>query len=371
MSGSTQVAAWDFLVRRDDLRTVEARPAEPAAGIGLGRGEVLLRIDRFAFTANNITYAVAKAADYWAFFPVAGDSCGRVWGRVPVWALGQVIASPDRAALVGARVFGYFPMSTHLVARPDRITKFGFVDGAAHRIGLPPVYNHYAFVGGGVGDADLEDREALLRPLFVASFLIDAFLADRGDFDARSILVSSASSKTAAGLAFLLQRRRPAGVEIVGLTSPRNDGFVRMLGCYDRVVAYGDIAAPADDGPAVFVDFAGSSELIAAVHQAFGMRLRHSCLVGATHWRDRSPVGKLPGPVPTFFFAPDHIRARVQAWTRYGFEVRFGASLRDFALASRAWLAIERRAGPEAVNAAYFDVLEGRASPGTGYLLSL
>jgi uncharacterized protein DUF2855 len=68
----------DFLVLRDDLRRYEVADSpvpEPRPG------EVLLRVDRFGFSANNITYAaLGNAMRYWDYFPAPGG-----WGRVPVW----------------------------------------------------------------------------------------------------------------------------------------------------------------------------------------------------------------------------------------------------------------------------------------------
>ena len=54
---------------------------------------------------------------------------------------------------------------------------------------------------------DSESAQALLRPLFITSWLIDDFLADNNFFGADTMLLSSASSKTAYGTAFQLRQR--------------------------------------------------------------------------------------------------------------------------------------------------------------------
>ena len=65
----------DFVVDRNDLRRVECVAAPPPAELESGR--VLLRVDAFAFTANNVTYAVAgDMLSYWSFFPARAG-----WGR--------------------------------------------------------------------------------------------------------------------------------------------------------------------------------------------------------------------------------------------------------------------------------------------------
>ena len=61
-----------------------------------------------------------------------------------------------------------------------------------------------------------ERSQALLRPLFMLSFLVDDFLAENEFFGAKRVLLSSASSKTAYGLAHLVHAR---GIRTIGLTS--------------------------------------------------------------------------------------------------------------------------------------------------------
>src|SRR5690606_37517771 len=136
---------------------------------------------------------------------------------------------------------------------------------------------------------------SLLRPLFITSFLIDDFFADENCFGVASVLLSSASAKTAFALAWCLHRRK--AVEVIGLTSPGNRGFVEGLGCYDRTVLYDGIGA-LPRLPAAFVDFAGDAAIRTAVHQHYREDLKYSCAVGMAH-RDRNPPGKgLPGARP-------------------------------------------------------------------------
>jgi hypothetical protein len=73
----------------------------------------------------------------------------------------------------------------------------------------------------------------------VTSFVVDDFLGDHDLFGATTAVISSASAKTAIAAAFLLAERD--GVEVVGLTSGANLGFVADLGCYDTTVTYDDV----------------------------------------------------------------------------------------------------------------------------------
>ncbi len=356
----------DFLVNRSDLRatTVERGPA--AETLPLAAGQVRLAIDRFALTANNVTYAAfGDAMGYWKFFPARAP-----WGRVPVWGFADVVHTRHEGLALGDHVYGYFPMSTHLVVQPDRVTQASFVDASAHRAALPPVYNQYTRIAAGPRDPALEDATMLFRPLFVTSFLIDDLLGDEVFFGARSAVIASASSKTALALAFLLSRRAGERCEVVGLTSAAHRAFTESTGCYDRVLGY-DAIDSLDVEPSVFVDMAGDGRVLAAVHRRLGDALRYSCLVGATHWDAPRAPAELPGPKPAFFFAPDRVRERVTDWGAAGLDARVNTAWQPFAAAAARWIKVEHHSGPDAVRAAYLAVLEGRASPERGLVLSL
>lgn len=347
--------AWNFLVARDGL----ARTRIDAVTLtDLAPGEVRLRVESFALTANNVTYAVfGEQIGYWRFFPAPEG-----WGRVPVWGFGRVEASASPDFAVGERFFGYYPMSTHMTVQPRR-TRDGFVDQTPHRADLPAAYNQYQRAEAGAAH---EDERSILHPLFMTAFLIDDFLADSGDFGARSVLLTSASSKTAIGLAWCLKRRgQPAAV---GLTSPRNRAFTEGLGYYDRTLTYDALADAPVDTPTVLVDFAGDAGVIGAVHRRFGGDLAYSCRVGGTHWQAPPQGGTLPGPTPVFFFAPDRIAKRRQDWGPGGLEARYAEVWPAFIADSADWMRIERHDGPAALTASWLAVLEGRSTPDQGII---
>ena len=280
-------------VDKADLRHVRVVQAESAA---LTPGEARLRVDTFGLSANNITYAVfGELMQYWSCFPgTVEDDVS--WGRVPVWGFGDVVESASPAVAEGRRVFGYFPMADQLVVTPGRTDDQGFSDLAPSRQAVPSVYGRYSFVDADrVYRAEREPQQMLLWPLFVTSFVVDDFLGDRGLFGSGTAVVSSASSKTAIGAAFLLAERD--GVDVVGLTSAPNVDFVRSLGCYGTVLTYDRVAdLPAAD--TCYIDVAGRADVTHAVHTRLGDHLRHSMVVGDTHWDDTATgSGALPGPL--------------------------------------------------------------------------
>ena len=364
-----------FIVEREQLgRTRWVHGERPA----LADGAALLGIDAFALTANNITYAAfGDAMNYWGFFPT-GDAAT---GCIPVWGFANVSASRCAGVAVGERFYGYFPMASDVVLQPVRVNDTGFVDGAEHRRALHAVYNHYSRCSADPGyDSALEAEQALLRPLFTTSFLIDDFLADNGFFGASNVILSSASSKTAYGSAFCLSQRRGAGagagaIKVIGLTSPRNLAFTQGLDCYDAVLSYDALSALPTDAPAVYVDFSGSAALRANVHGHFGDQLMYSCSVGGTHWDELGSGKNLPGPRPVLFFAPAHAKKRHADWGPAGLQQRiadaWAAFMRPVTDPRQPWLRVVRGAGEAAVEAAYAALLAGTVSPAEGHVLSI
>jgi hypothetical protein len=353
----------DFLVKRDDLRECRIAESEPPE---VGPNQALLRVDSFGLTANNVTYAVmGEAMSYWDFFP-AEDG----WGRIPTWGFAEVERSEAEGVEVGARVYGYLPPSSHLLVAPTSVDQKGFTDGSPHRAALPSAYHRYLVTGEDpFYRADTEDIQMLLRPLFFTSFLIDDQLSEEGLTGRGPIVISSASSKTAIAAAFLLARREE--VELVGLTSPRNAEFVEGLGIYGRTVPYEEISS-LNGGPATYVDISGDGAVRQAVHSHFGDELAYSMAVGITHWEELgSGQGDLPGPGPTFFFAPTRVEQRTADWGAAGLEQRVAKAWHPFCEWTAGWLEVVHGSGFDTVKGAYIDVLEGRTSPKAAHVISL
>ena len=333
----------------------------------LADGMVRLRVDRFAITANNITYAsIGDMLGYWNFFPTGDPS----WGRVPAMGWAEVAESAHPDIEVGARYYGWFPMAQYLDLQATP-TGDGLRDDGAHRADHAPVYRSYVDTRRDPmydSGEDAEDRHALLRGLFLTGFLADEFFADSDYFGASSAIVLSASSKTAIGFA---QRASERGLgAIIGVTSAANAEFVRSLGWYDDVLTYDALAALPAGGGAVVIDMAGNSAVLAAVHEHFGDRLAHSMIVGMSH-HDTEPVEVTAGPTPSFFFAPTEVSRRLEQWGRADYQRRSADALRDFVRGSERWLSVERSSGPEAAEATYHEVFDGTVPPATGRVVSL
>ncbi|NVJ99200.1 MAG: DUF2855 family protein [Alphaproteobacteria bacterium] len=357
----TSAQATDFLVSKNELsETCFKMHGMPE----IDEGEVLFKLNHFAFTANNITYAAfGDAMKYWQFFPAPSG-----YGRIPVWGFGDVVASKHADVAVGERFYGYFPMSSHLVVRPGKVSPSGFSDSAEHRKDLAAIYNQYVNVAHDPGyKKDMEDLQMIFRPLFTTSFLIDDFLADNDFFGASQIVLSSASSKTAFGAAFQLANRR--GIKVIGLTSAGNKAFVEGLGCYDTVVCYDEIDSLDATKTTAYVDMAGSTAVRRSVHSHFAGNLSYSCAVGASHWEDRGAQEELPGAKPTLFFAPAQGQKRVGDWGPDGFQQKVAAAWASFIGPASGWITIDRQNGESCILAVYQEMLSGNTKPTTGYIL--
>lgn len=364
-------------VRKDQLSTTRLHTLPDQA---LTDGQVRVCIDHFALTSNNITYAAfGDAMGYWQFFPCAEEG----WGSIPVWGFASVVQSLHPGVAVGERLYGYWPMVTGVVLQPDRLSPERFTDATPHRAALPTVYNQYfRCAADPLYRADTEALQALLRPLFITSWLIDDFMADNDFFGAHStsgprgvMLLSSASSKTAYGTAFQLHQR--PGIEVIGLTSPANVAFCESLGCYDRVLTYDALDQIAADTACVYVDFAGNGGLRQAIHTRFA-NLKYSCSIGGTHVEQLAAGGSgknLPGPRATLFFAPAQIKKRTTEWGAEAFGLRMVAAWEAFlaqvANPQSPWLRAEHHTGGAAALAAYAAVLGGKNDPRVGVTITL
>src|SRR5439155_1605165 len=81
-------------------------------------------------------------------------------------------------------------------------------------------------------------------------------------------------------------------------------------------------------------------------------RLRHSAVVGATHWERLAGASDLPGPAPEFFFAPTHIERLTAELGPGGLQRRLGEAWAEFLGQLGDWMEIEHGEGPEAVEPA-------------------
>lgn len=348
-----------FIVDKKDISHISI---EEDSTPSIRNGEVLLKIEKAAFTANNITYAVlGDRFRYWNFFP---DKRG---GVVPVWGFASVVESMVGEIPIGRRYYGYFPMSSHLVVQPTRINKYGMVDGAEHREKLPGVYNYYEEVNQKRND-DKEASYMIYQPLFATSFLLEDYYRENNCFGANALYLTSASSKTAIAFAFLLKKNNPE-IRVVGLTSTRNKLFCDGLGIYDQILGYDDIKS-VDSEQSCIIDFAGNNKVLRSLQVELGKALLKCSTVGLSHWDQSTSDEPLPFK-SELFFAPDHAKKRQEDWGGKEFKIKLDESLDPFLGWVLGWIRFTEAKTKDEIVYTYHNVLKGESNPHQGNIIKI
>lgn len=334
-------------------------------------GEIVVSIEAFSFTANNITYAAAgDQLGYWQFFPPSGDGADG-WGVIPVWGFARVVESRHREVAKGERLFGYFPPASFLTMAPTKVSSQRLFDGAAHRAKLPVGYNSYSRVDAEPGyDRASDNERMLLWPLHMTSFCLWDQLQENSWYGTEQVLVLSASSKTSIGLAYALADDDSAPAAI-GLTSTRNLDLVQSLGLYDQCVSYDALASLDASKPTVIVDMSGSGDLLGQLQAMLGDGLKYCINVGITHWDQSRPDSGIPRDRREFFFAPGHIQMRMKDWGPEEFAARTSRFLSKTAHRSRQWLRLRQIDGLKGLSEVYPEVCAGKIPADEGLIVKL
>lgn len=367
---------------------------------------VLLKVDRFGFSANNVTYQALGEASHFRYFefhqtPEAEGVSSQTHGVTPVWGFGTIIKSTHPKIHPGERVYGYFAPARYILLQvsPD-VNKYSFF---VHRPHLPLDRRPYNQITRCAEDPlydsspTAEDLTMLYRPLFWTSFWCEDWLnSSNYKGGSTQILISSASSKTAFCLAYLIRKRNSlqgsSTRRVIGLTSTKNLAFTKRLGLYNDAFDYesfdtslfGNLAR----GHWIYVDVTGNDALNARVRNHFRV-CRDSELVAcialgltnvsastikpsSANWGSGSEALQGDDPKLEHFFMPEwfSIRKRQlsisaitlmqkEAWTRLMSDCgTWGVSLR-------------RVCGPDQVKAAYEDIVRRGLAPEDAFVWSL
>jgi hypothetical protein len=343
----------------------------------LADSEVLVKIDKFALTANNITYAVVgEQIGYWKFFPPhacvnnAADDLS-AWGILPVWGYADVVKSNNAEVPVGERLFGYFPPASHLIMKPTKVRSTAWIDGSSHRATLPVSYNLYTKVESEKAyKKEFEDDRMLLYPLHITAFALYDYFKSHDWFGASQVIILSASSKTSTGLAYGIENDRSAPKQI-GLTSSGNKKMVKRLGIYDRTLSYDQISEIDASKPSLIVDMSGNGKVLNDLHKHLGKNMRFCSNVGVTHWKETSSGPDFIKERSEFFFAPSQLQKRIKEWGMQGFEEKSAAYLRYSFEKSREWLEMTDIDGLKGMSDIFTDVCDGKIAPTVGLIIRM
>ena len=336
----------------------------------LAAGEILVQIENFALTANNITYAaMGDQLGYWQFFPPA-DNAENKWGIIPVWGFAKVISSNNKDIAIGEKLFGYFPPSSLLKMKAGGISSQRFIDESEHRSKLPPGYNVYRRVSAEPGYNSAYDyQRMMLFPLHITSFCIWDYLKDMAWFGAEQVVIVSASSKTSIGLAYGLKQDDKAP-EVIGLTSTRNVDFVNGLALYDQTINYDHVNEIDTQKKTVIVDMSGNAELLKSIEDLCGGNLTYCIQVGLTHWDEAQAEPPLKHTKSEMFFAPGQIQKKIQQVGAKAFEQESLGFMASTAQQCAAWLNFSLVKGLHEMPDIYHDVCTGKLPPDQGIIIA-
>ncbi|MFA3793216.1 DUF2855 family protein [Aliiglaciecola sp. SL4] len=334
----------------------------------LGSDEVVLKVESFGFSANNITYALfGEKMGYWGFFP-AQDG----FGIMPIWGFATVEYSNSPDLVVGEKVFGYLPFATHLVITAGKITANDFYDVSPARKSISSVYDQYVRCSADPAyDPNKEDWQLNFRPLFMTSFVLDDFVGEIANPDTVNIVLTSASSKTAYGAAYLLKqhcKERGLNYNVVGLTSVNNKAFTQKTVCYDLVLDYQKFATLDKNASTIVLDFSGNKPLLLDLQGHLNTSMQKMIYIGVTDVESqaKSYAGELHGE---FFFAPTQVNKCMKEWGGKGFMQRYAVAWGGFSKHMKPLLSTTNITGGEAIQEIYLDGLAGKFDTSQMYVL--
>jgi hypothetical protein len=260
--------------------------------------------------------------------------------------------------------------------QPVNVKAHSFVDGAAHRQALPPLYNRYQRVNADASYSKAGDvPRMLLSPLHLTSYCIWDHLKQQSWFGAEQIIIVSASSKTSLGVAVALDRD-DAAPKVVGLTSQANKQFVADTSLYATTIGYDEIAISLEIKSAVIVDMAGNPNVRHALQARLGDQLQHYISVGLTHWDEEAKGSAgdsnlVPIKSQEMFFAPTYILERMKTLAPGEFETNSAHYLKAATEATFGWMEVVELGGIEALAELYPRFVEGTLPPSAGYVVKL
>jgi len=165
----------------------------------LTQNRVRLTISKFAFTANNMTYAHAGGPplNYWHFYDHLTLNPSQRFtskqGVIPVWGFAEVTQSRNPAISEGTRFYGYYPMSNTIDFDPTKPSLHGFTS-PRYDPALAAVYNTYMNTATDPFYTDPAGESAMMifRPLFLTSFMLADYI-ERVTSNVEQVVLTSAS----------------------------------------------------------------------------------------------------------------------------------------------------------------------------------
>ena len=349
----------DFVFNPEDFREAKFISGASYDETQLEKGDVIIAVDRLALTANTISYGIAGRSGlirYLDSFPTAAPNA-----RMPFWGFGDIVASAHDDLPVGERLFGFYPLSTYILAKMDKVNAVKCADMSPSRDSIPEFYREYARAAAEPGyHPDFDDIQSLLRPVISTSFLLENYITRHDFYGVKNIVITSASSKTAFGFGHFLTHNHKDKCRAIGLTSARNKAFVEKTGCYSDVLTYDEIDRLPLESSVIF-DMAGNAQLRDTIHRHLGDLIVYSGIVGATHWENGGRNdADLPGARPVFWSGPDEIALLSKSGNSKHILSSIGERTVGLMMEAAGWLNVQTFSDCDAIKTAYLDTLDSK-----------
>ncbi|KAG8895741.1 hypothetical protein FRB99_000376 [Tulasnella sp. 403] len=345
---------------------------------------VLVKVDKFGWSANNVTYGILGEDPHFRYFefhpaPKTRTTSPKTHGIIPVWGYGTIVESQVGTLKVGERVAGYFPSAKYMLVKVDT-TDVNSHNFHAARPHLPPDRRPYNQITRCAADhlyrSEEEDAAMLYRPLFWTSFWAEDWLDSMDYRGAKAVIISSASSKTGFCLALVIKRRlakTAKKLRVVGLTSPTNKQFVDSLGLYDEVLLYDDLTnIGIDDGPYCYVDVAGNASLNSRIVTHLGSSFALGVTLGMSH-ASKESIKDSAAKKSKFemFFMPEWLYVVRKRTSVQRIAERQKEGWKWIMEDGARWVKMKRVMGSEDVLDEFKKTLKGGVAPDTGLVFSL
>ncbi|KAJ7506904.1 hypothetical protein B0H11DRAFT_2169905 [Mycena galericulata] len=399
---------------RPSLKSSDAAViASSAIPTDLPPNHVLIKVERFGFSANNVTYQALGEQPHFRYYdfhpaPDTQNVSAKTHGLVPVWGFGTIVASSHSKISPGERIYGYLAPCRYILVpvSPSDVNKHAFYVPRPH---LPVDRRPYNQIIRCAADPEYtptalgEDLTMLYRPLFWTAYWFEDWIFSLKYKGATAFLISSASAKTAFCVAYLIRKRRARGeadanVKIVGLTSKRNVAFTKGLSLYDEVAEYDsfpaalgrasekwvyvDVAGNDDLNKRLFAHFRdaqGSGELVTSVALGMTTLAPASEKASSNGWstntfgNDASGQSLAQGSEPQLeqFFMVEWLNVRKHQLSLKEIFGRQHRVWKELMVDCVPWVRLERVAGADAVKKAYEQIAKTGFSPDVGFIWSL
>jgi hypothetical protein len=271
-------------------------PADPPAP--LGPSSIRIQSKTIGLTTNNFSYARGgHILGWWDIYPPPSNTPApfndpKAYGSIAGWGHAEILESTVPGIEAGQSVYGYVPIGT--LPWDFTIEQTGLKDQIVvtnpHRQHVWKIYNRLRVLPPISKLAEENGWDSIgwesIDGLFGTGYNLSRhgfawkdenrvhpggeakgdWSAEQANLDDSTVVILSASGKTAMGFAYSLRETRPKEHQprtIIGVCSAGSRDTVEKSGFYDKIVSYDDFAATKDDidksgtRKAVLFDFGG------------------------------------------------------------------------------------------------------------------